>query len=187
MRAAIVTEAGKPLELVNDLELRDPRPGEVRVRVHHCGLCHSDLTLRAFSAACCPIVLGHEAAGVVESLGAGVSGLAVGDKVVLTPCPPCGACYWCVRGEASLCERSLGVMTARLPDGTHGPLAQGADGLPRPQRGGLRGVDVVHATGAIKVPADTPLDVACVIGCAVQTGVGAVLNTARSKRARRCW
>ena len=101
MRAAIATEAGKPLQLVNDLELRAPRAGEVRVRVHHCGLCHSDVTVRD-SGMAVPIVLGHEAAGVVEELGAGVTGLAVGDKVVLTPCPPCGACYFCVRGEASL-------------------------------------------------------------------------------------
>ena len=68
MRAAIATEAGKPLELVNDLELRAPRAGEVRVRVHHCGLCHSDVTVRD-SGMALPIVLGHEAAGVVEELG----------------------------------------------------------------------------------------------------------------------
>jgi Zn-dependent alcohol dehydrogenase len=178
MRAAIATEAGKPLELVSDLELRPPRAGEVRVRVHHCGLCHSDVTVRDAGMAL-PIVLGHEAAGVVEELGAGVGGLAPGDKVVLTPCPPCGACYWCVRGEASLCERSLGVMTSTFPDGS--------TGLSRKGKSVFRGLNVaafaestvVHATGAIKVPADTPLDVACVIGCAVQTGVGAVLNTAR--------
>jgi Zn-dependent alcohol dehydrogenase len=178
MRAAIVTEAGKSLELVNDLELRDPRAGEVRVRVHHCGLCHSDLTVRDLGGML-PIVLGHEAAGVVESLGAGVSGLAVGDKVVLTPCPPCGACYWCVRGEASLCERSLGVMTAAFPDGTTGLSRKGQTVYRGLNVAAFAESTVVHATGAIKVPADTPLDVACVIGCAVQTGVGAVLNTAK--------
>jgi Zn-dependent alcohol dehydrogenase len=178
MRAAIATEAGKPLELVNDLELRPPRAGEVRVRVHHCGLCHSDVTVRD-SGMALPIVLGHEAAGVVEELGAGVPRLAVGDKVVLTPCPPCGSCYWCVRGEASLCESALGIMTNTFGDGS--------TGLSRRGQAVYRGLNVaafaestvVQANGAIQVPADTPLEVACVIGCAVQTGVGAVLNTAR--------
>lgn len=178
MRAAIATGATQPLELVNDLELRPPRAGEVRVRVHHCGLCHSDVTVRD-SGMALPIVLGHEAAGVVEELGAGVTRLAVGDKVVLTPCPPCGSCYWCVRGEASLCEGALGIMTNTFADGS--------TGLSRRGQAVYRGLNVaafaestvVHANGAIRVPADTPLDVACVIGCAVQTGVGAVLNTAR--------
>jgi Zn-dependent alcohol dehydrogenase len=178
MRAAIVTEAGKPLELVDDLELRPPRPGEVRVRVHHCGLCHSDVTIRD-SGLATPIVLGHEAAGEVAELGEGVEGLAVGDKVVLTPCPPCGTCYWCVRGEASHCARAMGIMTNTFPDGS--------TGLERGGKPVFRGLNVaafaeetvVHANGAVKVPEDTPLDVACVIGCAVQTGVGAVLNTAR--------
>ena len=178
MRAAIVTGAGQPLELVDDLELRAPRAGEVRVRVHHCGLCHSDLTVRDLGGML-PVVVGHEAAGVVEALGAGVTGLAVGDKVVLTPCPPCGTCYWCVRGEASLCERSLGVMTATFPDGSTGLSRRGQTVYRGLNVAAFAESTVVHATGAIRVPADTPLDVACVIGCAVQTGVGAVLNTAR--------
>jgi Zn-dependent alcohol dehydrogenase len=178
MRAAIVTEAGKPLELVDDLELRPPRAGEVRVRVHHCGLCHSDLTVRDMGGML-PVVVGHEAAGVVEELGVGVTGLAVGDQVVLTPCPPCGACYWCVRGEASLCERSLGVMTASFPDGSTGLSRRGQTVYRGLNVAAFAESTVMHATGAIKVPADTPLDVACVIGCAVQTGVGAVLNTAK--------
>ena len=178
MRAAIATEAGKPLELVSDLELRPPRAGEVRVRVHHCGLCHSDVTVRD-SGMALPIVLGHEAAGVVEELGAGVSGLAVGDKVVLTPCPPCGSCYWCVRGDASSCERSLGLMTNAFPDGTTGLSRRGKPVFRGLNVAAFAEETVMHASGAIRVPADTPLDVACVIGCAVQTGVGAVLNTAR--------
>jgi Zn-dependent alcohol dehydrogenase len=178
MRAAIATFAGKPLELVDDLELRAPRAGEVRVRVHHCGLCHSDVSVRDMGVAL-PIVLGHEAAGVVEEIGAGVTSLAPGDKVVLTPCPPCGVCYFCVRGEASLCERSLGVMTNTFPDGTTGLARRGKPVFRGLNVAAFAEETVVHASGAVKVPADTPLDVACVIGCAVQTGVGAVLNTAR--------
>jgi Zn-dependent alcohol dehydrogenase len=178
MRAAIATGAGKPLELVSDLELRAPRAGEVRVRVHHCGLCHSDVTVRD-SGMAVPIVLGHEAAGVVEELGAGVTGLAKGDKVVLTPCPPCGVCYFCVRGEASLCERAMGIMTNAFPDGSTGLTRKGQPVFRGLNVAAFAESTVVHASGAVRVPADTPLDVACVIGCAVQTGVGAVLNTAR--------
>jgi Zn-dependent alcohol dehydrogenase len=178
MRAAIVTEAAKPLELVSDLELRAPRAGEVQVRVHACGLCHSDVTVRNMGGAL-PVVLGHEDAGVVEAVGAGVTRLAEGDKVVLTPCPPCGACYWCVRGEASHCERALGLMTATFPDGSTGLSRKGQTVYRGLNVAAFAESTVVHASGAVRVPADTPLDVACVIGCAVQTGVGAVLNTAR--------
>ena len=101
MRAALHVKAGAPLELVDDLEIRPPRAGEVLVRVAACGLCHSDVTVMDLGMQT-PIVLGHEAAGVVEATGAGVGSLAVGDRVVLTPCPPCGSCYWCVRGEFSV-------------------------------------------------------------------------------------
>jgi Zn-dependent alcohol dehydrogenase len=105
--------------------------------------------------------------------------LAVGDRVVITPAPSCGQCYWCVRGEWSLCVQSDGIITSTLEDGGT-----------RLQRGGQllwRGVGVgafaEHATvteqAAVKVDDDVPLDVACVLGCAVQTGVGAVLNTAK--------
>jgi Zn-dependent alcohol dehydrogenase len=126
-----------------------------------------------------PIVLGHEAAGVVEAVGAGVTTHEPGDKVVLTPCPPCGTCYWCVRGEFSTCKLAMGVMTGSFPDGTTGLSRKGE----RVWRGlnvaAFAEYTVTQATGAVVVPSDTPLDVACVVGCAVQTGVGSVLNAAR--------
>jgi Zn-dependent alcohol dehydrogenase len=108
-----------------------------------------------------------------------VTALAPGDPVVLTPCPPCGGCYWCVRDEASLCVQSRGLLTSALPDGR--------TGLSRAGRTVYRGVNLAAfaeyvlapASAAVKVPPEIPLDTACVIGCAVQTGVGAVLNTAR--------
>ncbi len=180
MRAALLRAAGQPFELVDDVEIDDPKTGEVRVRVSHCGVCHSDLSIADGSfPAPTPIVLGHEAAGVVDAVGPGVTGLAPGDPVVLTPCPPCGRCYGCVRGEPGICVNVMGMMTNALPDGR--------TGLSR--KGGIvhRGVNlaafaeyvVLSATGAVKVAADAPLEILCVIGCAVQTGVGAVLNTAR--------
>jgi Zn-dependent alcohol dehydrogenase len=177
MRAALHLKAGQPLELVDDLEIRAPRAGEVLVRVVACGLCHSDVTVMDLGMQT-PIVLGHEAAGVIEAVGAGVETHRPGDKVVLTPCPPCGSCYWCVRGEFSVCAQSLGVMTGAFPDGTTGLSRKGE----RVWRGlnvaALAETTVTQANGAVRVPADTPLEIACVIGCAVQTGVGAVLNTA---------
>jgi len=180
MKAAVLEAPGKPLRIHSDVTLRDPGADQVRVRVKHCGVCHSDLSLvdGTFPGPL-PIVLGHEAAGVVDAVGAHVRGLEVGDHVVLTPAPPCGACYFCVRGDASLCVDALGILTNTFADGT--------TGLSRDDQTVYRGLNVagfaeytvLSATGAVKIPKDVPLEVACVIGCAVQTGVGAVLNTAK--------
>jgi Zn-dependent alcohol dehydrogenase len=179
MKAALFESSGGRLRLER-LTIEDPRPGHVLVRIAGCGVCHSDLSLVDGIFPCpLPIVLGHEAAGVVEAVGAAVTDLTVGDHVVLTACPPCGACYWCVRGEASLCVASQPIQTNTYPDGTTG-LSLGEAVVYR----GL-GVAafaeyaVVSARAAVKIPAEVSLEVASVIGCAVQTGVGAVLNTAR--------
>ena len=180
MRAALLETPGQPVSVCNDVEIRDPGPGQVRVKVSHCGVCHSDLSIvdGAFPSPL-PIVLGHEAAGVVDAVGPDVKRLAIGDPVVLTACPPCGACYFCVRGESANCVDAIGIQTNAFADGSTG-LSRGGDVV-------YRGVNVAafaeytvtQESGAVKIPDDVPLDVACVIGCAVQTGVGAVLNTAR--------
>ncbi len=179
MRAALFESVGSPMK-ITEVEIKDPGPGQVRVKVSHCGCCHSDLSIVNGSfPAPLPIVLGHEAAGIVDTVGSGVTHLRPGDHVVLTPCPPCGTCYWCVRGEASSCVNSLSIITNQHADGSTG-LSRGDEVVYR----GL-GVAafaeyvVTPATGAVKIPDDVPLDVACVVGCAVQTGVGAVLNTAQ--------
>ena len=180
MKAAVLEEVGKPLVIRDDVEIETPRMGELRVDVKHCGLCHSDLSVvdGAFPAAL-PVILGHEAAGVVESIGEGVTGFAPGDPVVLTPVPPCGACYWCVRDEASLCVNVVGLATNTFPDGTT-RLSRAGEPIYRGINLAAFGAQViVPQTGAVKVAPETRLDVACVIGCAVQTGVGAVLNTAK--------
>jgi len=180
MRAAVLEGVGKPLAIQNDIEIRDPGPGQVRVRVSNCGICHSDLSVidGAFPAPT-PIVLGHEASGVIDAVGGGVTNLSVGDPVVLTPCAPCGRCYWCVRGEASHCIEAMSVMTNTLPDGTTG-LSRGDEVVYRGLGvAGFAEQVITSATGAVPIPREVPLETACVIGCAVQTGVGAVLNTAR--------
>lgn len=180
MRAAVLEAVGQPLAIHDDIALADPGPGQVRVRVSHCGVCHSDLSIvdGAFPSPM-PIILGHEAAGVVDAVGPNVTSLVPGDHVVLTACPPCGTCYWCIRGEASLCVNSTGLITSAFADGSTG-LSRKGDVV-------WRGVNLAAfaeyvlspATGAVKITPEVPLEVACVIGCAVQTGVGAVLNTAQ--------
>jgi len=180
MKAALVEAPGQPVVLRDDVEIEEPRAGQVRVKVAHCGLCHSDLSIvdGAFPSAM-PVVIGHEATGFVDALGPHVEGLAPGDPVLLTPCPPCGSCYWCVRGEASLCVNGQGIMTNAFPDGTTGLSRLGERVYRGLNVGAFAEYVVLPASGAVKIPADVPLDVACVIGCAVQTGVGAVLNAAR--------
>ena len=125
MKAAVFEETGKPIQLYDNVDIIDPRAGEVRVKVKYCSVCHSDLSvidgsLPAFG----PTILGHEASGIIESVGAGVTSLKKGDHVVLTPVPPCGTCYFCVRGEATLCANNTSLYTYALADGTHGSLPQ---------------------------------------------------------------
>jgi len=179
MRAAVLEEAGKPLQ-ISEVDIADPGPGQVRVKVTHCGCCHSDLSIVNGSfPAPMPIVLGHEAAGIVDAVGLGVTSHAPGDPVVLTPCPPCGTCYWCVRGEASSCVNSISIMTNQFLDGSTG-LSLGDETVYRGVGlGGFAEYVLTPANGAVKVPEDVPLEIACVVGCAVQTGVGSVLNTAQ--------
>ncbi len=179
MKAALLEAPGK-LQVVDDIVLDEPRAGHVRVQVKHCGVCHSDLSIvdGKFPSPL-PAILGHEAAGIVDAVGEGVSHLATGDHVVLTPCPPCGACYWCVRGEAALCVNGLGIMTNTFPDGSTG-LSRGGEKVYRGVNvAGFAEYTVVAATGAVKILDEIPLELACVIGCAVQTGAGAVLNQAQ--------
>ena len=179
MRAAIFEASTQPLRVVDDIEIEPPGPGEVAVRVSHCGVCHSDLSLvDGAMPAMTPIVLGHEAAGVVDAVGPGVTRLEVGDHVVLTPCPPCGQCYWCLRGEFSICTNSLALATSTHPDGGTRLSRAGATVYRGLGVAAFAEVVVTQETGAVKIPDDVPLEVACVVGCAVQTGVGAVINTA---------
>lgn len=180
MRAALMTGVGDDLVVVDDVELAAPRAGEVLVDIHHCGVCHSDLhyldgSLRSEP----PVLLGHEAAGRVREVGRDVVGLHPGDKVVLTMAPSCGRCHWCANGEHSLCQEFAGMIGGAYPDGSTRLSWRG-----RPVRRGLvlsafAERTVVPVEAVVKIPEDVPTDIAAVVGCAVQTGVGAVLNTAR--------
>lgn len=180
MRAALLEAGRSPLAVVDDIDIAPLAAGQVRVRVSHCGICHSDLTIvDSEQAGPLPVVLGHEAAGTVEEVGVGVRSLVPGDKVLLAPLAPCGRCYWCVRGEASICQDAMSFMSGTLPDGST-PLSRGGKVVYRGLGvGGFGEVVVTTESGAVKIDPDTPLDIAAVVGCAVQTGVGAVFNTAK--------
>jgi S-(hydroxymethyl)glutathione dehydrogenase/alcohol dehydrogenase len=181
MRAAILEEARKPLVIAGDVEIAAPPPGHVRVRVSHCGVCHSDLSLvDGVFPSPTPIILGHEAAGIVDAVGPDVQDLGAGDHVVLSPLPACGSCYWCVRGEPGVCVNGQSLQTNTLRDGSTGLSRGDAIVYRGVGLGAFAEYVLTPATGAVKIAADVPLDVACVIGCAVQTGVGAVLNTAKA-------
>jgi S-(hydroxymethyl)glutathione dehydrogenase/alcohol dehydrogenase len=179
VRAALLERPGRDFAIVDDVDLEQPRPGEVIVRVAHCGVCHSDLHVADGSIPCpLPVILGHEASGRISDVGPGVDHLEVGQPVLLSPRPPCGRCYFCQRGEWSNCATTSGLMMGSFPDGStrlrhKGRVVYRGIGL-----GGFAESVVVPASGAIPLPPDVPLDVACLLGCSVQTGVGAVLNTA---------
>jgi S-(hydroxymethyl)glutathione dehydrogenase / alcohol dehydrogenase len=179
MRAALLEAGGRPLSVVDDVDVASPGPGQVRVRVAHCGLCHSDLTMiEAEGTAMVPAILGHEAAGIVEEVGVGVRALAPGDAVMLAPLAPCGRCYWCVRGEVSICAEAMASLGGTFADGTT-PLTRAGGVVYRGLGvGGFGEVAMTTEAGAVKIDPDIPLEIAAVVGCAVQTGVGAVLNTA---------
>ena len=180
IRAAILWEQGKPLS-VEDAELDAPGPGEVLVEVRAAGVCHSDLhPARGDWPIRTPLVLGHEGAGIVREIGAGVSGLSIGDHVVLCWAPPCGECPPCRDGRAVLCDRVEKVtFRNKLPSGQTRLRARGQALAPFLGTACFADCVVVPASGAVRVPRDVPFEALATLGCAVLTGVGAVTNAAR--------
>ncbi|MFA3839256.1 Zn-dependent alcohol dehydrogenase [Streptomyces aureus] len=164
---------GVRADVVDDLEIRDPGPGEVLVDVAAAGLCHSDLSVIdgtiPFPA---PVVLGHEGAGVVEAVGPGVTHVSPGDHVALSTLANCGACADCDRGRPTMCRKAIGRPTQPFSRGGT-PLYQFAANSSFAER------TVVKAVQAVPIPAEIPLTSAALMGCGVLTGVGAVLNRAR--------
>lgn len=172
VRAAVLFAPGESMHLV-DLELPEPGPGQVRVRIAATGVCHSDLSLaRGTLRQAMPVVLGHESAGTVVSVGEGVTSTSEGDRVVLCWAPPCGQCWFCRQGQPWLCEHSSDA--ASTPYAT----LDGHGVYPGLSTGGFATETVVSARAVLPVPDGVPLEQAALVGCAVMTGVGAVLNTA---------
>lgn len=179
MRAALTVPGTTELVVVDDVEIADPAPGQVRVRVHSCSVCHSDHSALHSGFLALPTVLGHEAAGVVDAIGDGVTMVAPGDRVVISPAVPCGVCYFCLRNDPTLCVANKDEFAGTFADGTTG-LARGGEQVRRGLGvGGFAEYALTRERGAIRIPDDVPFDIAGVVGCAVQTGTGAVLNTAR--------
>ncbi len=188
IKAAVLNRMGveppyaqsKPLS-IDAIDLDSPGPGEVLVKMAAAGLCHSDLSvINGDRPRPTPMALGHEAAGIVEELGDGVDDLKKGDHVIMVFVPSCGHCPPCAEGRPALCEPGAVANTA-------GTLLSGARRLHR------NGGDVHHHLGVsafaeyatvsrrslVKIDPELPLDEAALFGCAVLTGVGAVINTAR--------
>ncbi|MFD5162213.1 Zn-dependent alcohol dehydrogenase [Streptomyces hawaiiensis] len=167
---------GKRVRVVDDLEVREPGPGEVRVAISAAGLCHSDLSVVDGTIPFpVPVVLGHEGAGVVEAVGGGVTHVAPGDHVALSTLANCGTCADCDRGRPTMCRHAIGRPGRPFRHGGL-PVHQFASNSAFAER------TVVKAVQAVRVPEDVPLTSAALIGCAVLTGVGAVLNRARVER-----
>jgi S-(hydroxymethyl)glutathione dehydrogenase / alcohol dehydrogenase len=177
IRAAVLHEFGQPLA-VEELELDPPKAGEVLVRMVASGVCHSDLhVVLGTHPTALPVVLGHEGAGVVEEIGSGVVGLNRGDHVLLTWLPYCGHCRQCARGWPNLCENTAWY-DSTLEDGTCRFHMNGQP-VHHYNTSSFAERSVVPARTAIKVDPSLPLAELALMGCAVMTGVGAVLNTAR--------
>jgi len=182
MRAAVLREFREPVR-IEEVRVEAPRAGEVLVRVAASGVCRSDLHVvdgRSVVARP-PMVLGHEGAGVVEEVGPGVRSLARGDHVVIALYGPCGECGDCRAGNVSGCwsETRTRNMYGEMPDGSTRLSSQGVALHPMVGAGSLAEQAVVREAQLVKIDPDLPLDLICLAGCGVTTGVGAALNTAR--------
>lgn len=179
-QAAVLRTVGSPLT-VESLTHAPLQPSDVRVRIMASGLCHSDLEIiQGTLQMRLPVVLGHEGAGVVVEVGSAVTHVAPGDHVVASWIPNCGDCFYCIRDLPVLCERNAkaGGMGG-LPDGASrlatgtGPINHFSFISSHAQYA------VLPANGAIKVPTDIPFDRACLLGCAVATGIGGAIRVGR--------
>jgi S-(hydroxymethyl)glutathione dehydrogenase / alcohol dehydrogenase len=188
IQAAVLREFGAPLE-VEELELAEPKAGEVLVRLVACGVCHTDLYTAsgADPSGYAPTVLGHEGAGVVEKVGAGVSSVARGDHVVTLFSPQCRECAHCLDARTNLClaireQQNKGF----LPDGTT-RLAAGGEPI-RHFMGTSTFAEytVMPEIALAKISKEAPLDRACVFACGLSTGLGAAMNTARVQPGSTC-
>ena len=180
-RAAVLHAPQTPMS-IETVAAAALKPTDVLVRIRAAGLCHTDLEVIEGSLRYpLPIVLGHEAAGVVEQVGATARGVAVGDHVVLSWNPHCGHCFYCDRDAPILCEEYLGKgpQAVAFDGGSRTTLH---DGRPLQQLmflGSFGEYCIVSDQQAIPVPKEIPFDRACLIGCGVMTGVGAVIHTAK--------
>lgn len=186
IKAAVVHELNQLS--VETVQLDPPETGEVLVRIQAAGVCHSDLhTMRGELRAKPPIVLGHEGAGIVEKVGTGVTHVEPGDRVMINWLPACNICPTCLAGHPSLCVHFPNTTFQGLlpPNGETRLRSEDGQTLKHfLSAAAMAEYTVVPAAGVIPIPDDVPFDVAAIIGCAVMTGVGAVINTAMAQAGR---
>jgi S-(hydroxymethyl)glutathione dehydrogenase / alcohol dehydrogenase len=179
-KGALVWDLNQPWA-VDEIEIGDPRHGEVTVQLETAGLCHSDhhLLTGDFPIPSFPVLGGHEGAGVITEVGAGVEGLAVGDHVVMSFIPSCGKCIPCQVGLRNLCDLGMGLLSgASVSDGSFRVTARGRDVVPMSLLGTFAPYVVVHQTSVVKIDPTIPFDVACLVGCGVTTGYGSAVRSA---------
>jgi Zn-dependent alcohol dehydrogenase len=174
MKAAVCYSFGAPL-VVEDISIDPPQTGEVQVRLAATAVCHSDLHLISGDwLGPLPVVAGHEAAGIVSAIGAGVTGVKPGDRVIVSLLRSCGACLQCRTGARNNCRGAFPLdRESRLHNGAGQPLAHGINCAAFAEEA------IVDQSQVVAIPEEMPLDRAALLGCGVITGVGAVLNTAR--------
>ncbi|MCG8612800.1 MAG: S-(hydroxymethyl)glutathione dehydrogenase/class III alcohol dehydrogenase [Pseudomonadales bacterium] len=180
-RAAVAWEAGKPLT-IEEIDVAEPKAGEVLVRMVATGVCHTDAyTLSGDDPeGIFPSVLGHEGGGVVEAVGPGVTSVAVGDHVIPLYTPECGKCKFCLSGKTNLCQairatQGQGVM----PDGSSRFSKNGKPIFHYMGTSTFAEYTVLPEIAVAKINKAAPLDKVCLLGCGITTGIGAVLNTAK--------
>lgn len=179
--AALFREVGRPLS-IEPITLAPPKPTEVLVRIAAVGLCRTDFHVMQGErrVAMRPMVLGHEAAGVVEATGSAVGGIAVGDHVVLTFIPGCGTCHWCRQGLHHLCAEGARITQGPQLDGTYRRQDRsGADVGAFCMIGGFAERTVVDQASVVVIDREIPLDLASLVACGVPAGVGAARHRAR--------
>jgi Zn-dependent alcohol dehydrogenase len=179
-RTSLVRQAPGKYETAT-VEVDDPRQDEIRVKMVSSGLCHSDdhIATGDIPVGTYPFAGGHEGGGVVESVGPNTSGFEVGDKVVFSFLPACGKCRWCATGHSNLCDLGAGLLSGMRWDEptTRLHLEDGSNVGQMCGIGTFTEYTTVAVDSAIKVPEDTKLEVACLLGCSVGTGWGSAVNT----------
>jgi aryl-alcohol dehydrogenase len=179
VKAAVVREAGQPFR-IEELELDEPRAGEVLVKIHSTGVCHTDIGVRnQWLPVPLPLVLGHEGAGVVEAVGPGVTKVEPGDKVLLT-FASCHRCRMCLRGDPAYCEQFvLGNVAGSRPDGTNALHGEGDVHGFFFSQSSFATHSIAVENNVVKLGPDADLSIVGPLGCGIQTGAGTVLNRLR--------
>ena len=180
IRAAVLHKVGSPF-VVQEAELAPPKSGEILIKVKAVGVCHSDWHLvTGDTKHPLPLVAGHEGAGIVEAVGTGVSKVSVGDLVALNWAPNCGVCFYCQNGRPSLCETYVGpIWAGTMLDGTTRLTLNGEPLYHYSALACFADYCVVPEPCCVPMPEGTKAEIAAIVGCAVTTGVGSVLNTAK--------